>query len=444
MVRKYVFLPILILFWMHTALAQGAPQSASQSAVAQPLPLDEAVRTALRQHPALREAEAAVAAAEAEVREARSYYFPQLSFSGIGKVGLSGATNALGLPGFPASPFFRNIAYSVNWYQSIFDFGRIKHLVAMDRALYKSAQLKQMSEEQRIVLDVKRAYFSVLEAQRLEQVGEETVRERSLTVEKATAYYHAELGSRLDLSLAEASLAEAQGALIHSQNAVLTSFAALRAAIGVDGSQTYLLQAPPFENISLQPLEDLVQEGMKNRPDEQGLESKITSLRESLGLARSQSLPDITGFGAGGQGRFNGTTVKENQQHGVGALGVIVPIFTGGRLKAVRDEAQAELEGALAATDQLHQQIRLEVTEGYYQLSDLAERIKAADQQQQAAQEALSLAQARYHAELGSFLDVLTAQVAATNAETNYARTQFDYERAKAQLDFATGKAIRP
>jgi outer membrane protein len=444
MVPKYVFLPILILFWMHSAVAQGAPQSALESAVAQPLPLDEAVRIALRQHPALKEAEAAVAAAEAEVREARSYYFPQLSFSGIGKVGLSGATSALGLPGFPASPFFRNTAYSVNWYQSIFDFGRIKHLVAMDRALYKSAQLKQTSEEQRIVLDVKRAYFSVLEAQRLEQVGEETARERSLTVEKANAYYHAELGSKLDLSLAEASLAEAQGALIHSQNAVLTSTAALRAAMGVDDSQTYLLQAPPFENISLQPLEDLVQEGMKNRPDEQALESKITSLKENLGLARSQSLPDITGFGAGGQGRFNGTTVKEDQQHGVGALGVIVPLFTGGRLKAVRDEAQAELEGAMATRDQLHQQIRLEVTQGYYQISDLAERIKAAYQQQQAAQEALSLAQARYHAELGSFLDVLTAQVGASNAETEYARTQFDYERSKAQLDFATGKTIRP
>src|SRR5260370_21135158 len=162
MVRKYVFLPILILFWMHTALAQGAPQSASQSSVAQPLPLDEAVRTALRQPPALREAEAAVAAAEAEVRQARSYYFPQLSFSGIVKAGLSGATS-LGLPGFPASPFFRNTAYSVNWYQSIFDVGRIRHLVAMDRALHKSAQLNQMSEEQMIVLDVKRAYFSAFE-----------------------------------------------------------------------------------------------------------------------------------------------------------------------------------------------------------------------------------------------------------------------------------------
>ncbi len=444
MVRKLVFLPLLTLCWMCSALAQGAVPNGPQSATAQPLSLDEAVGTALRQHPALKEAEAAVAAAEAEVRQARSFYFPQLTFSGIGKIGLSGATSALGLPGFPASPFFRNTAYSVNWYQSIFDFGRIKHLVAMQRALSRSTRLKKTSEEQRIVLAVKRAYFSVLEAQRLEQVGEDTVKERSLTVEKAKAYYQAELGSKLDLSLAEASLAEAQGGLIHSQNAVLTSFAALRAAMGVNGSQAYVLQAPPFETASLQPLEDLVQEGTKNRPDEQALESKIAALKENFGFARSQSLPEIRGFSAGGQGRFNGTTVKESQQHGVGALGVIFPIFTGGRLKALRDEARAELEGATAARDQLHQQIRLEVTQAYYQLSDLAERIKVAYQQQQAAQEALSLAQTRYQVQLGSFLDVLTAEVGAVNAEANYARMQFDYERAKADLDFATGRGVRP
>lgn len=434
---------ILILCWTYPGLAEDVPPNSPQPNTAQPLSLDEAVHVALQQHPALKEAEAAVDAAEADVREARAAYFPQLSFSGIGKVGLSGATGALGLPGFPASPFFRNTAYSVNWYQSVFDFGRIKHLVAMDRALARNAIFRKSSEEHRIVLDVKRAYFAVLEAQRLEQVGQDTVNERSLTVERAKAYYQAELASKLDLSLAEASLAEAQGTLIHSQNAVFTSLAALRAAMGVDGAQTYVLQAPPFESVSLPPLEPMVQEGMRNRPDEQALGAKINALEENFGFARSQSLPEIRGFGAGGQGRFNGTTVKEDQRHGVGALGVIFPIFTGGRLKAQRDKARAELAGAMAARDTLHQQIRLEVTEAYYQIADLAERIKAADQQQKAAQEALNLAQARYQVQLGSFLDVLTAQTAAANAEANYARTQFDYERAKAQLDFATGKTVR-
>jgi len=444
MMYRIVVSSFLLACWLHPGLAQQNSANSPRPTDKQPLSLDEAVRIALKQQPALREAEAAVTAADAEVREARAAYFPQLSFSGIGKIGLSGATSALGLPGFPASPFWRNAAYSVNWYQSVFDFGRTKHWVASQRAIAKGAELRKLSEEQRVVLNVKRAYFSVLEAQEFREVSEETVKSRALTAERARAYYQAELGSKLDLSLAEASLAEAQGSLIHARNAVETSFAALRVAMGVDGAQAYTLQRPPLQTVTLPSLEDLVQTSLMNRPDEQALESKIVALSENLGRARAQSLPDIRGFAAGGQGRFNGTTVKEEQRHGVGALGVLVPIFTGGRLKAERDEARAELAGAMAARDELRQQIRLEITEAYYQLEDLAERLPAAYQQQQAVQQALRLAQARQQSQLGSFLDVLTAQLAATNAAANYAREQFDYERAKAQLDFASGGGFRP
>jgi outer membrane protein len=442
--RGGVFLSVFLACWLYPGLAQENSAGSAQPTDVQPLSLDEAVRIALKQQPALQEAEAAVAAAEAQVREARAAYFPQLSFSGIGKVGLSGATGALGLSGFPASPFWRNAAYSVNWYQSVFDFGRTKHWVASRRAIAKSVELRKQSEEQRVVFDVKRAYFSVLEAQELRDVAEEAVKSRVLTTERARAYYRAELGSKLDLSLAEANLAEARGAVIQARNAVETSFAALRLAMGVDGAPAYTSQKPDFQTVALPSLEDLIQKSSISRPDEQALESKIVALSENLGLARAQSLPDIRGFAAGGQGRFNGTTVKEEQRHGVGALGVLVPIFTGGRLKAERDEARAELAGAMAARDGLRQRIRLEISEAYYQLADLAERLPAAYQQEQAAQQALRLAQARQQAQLGSFLDVLTAQLAATADETNYAREQFDYERAKAQLDFATGRSLRP
>jgi len=209
-------------------------------------------------------------------------------------------------------------------------------------------------------------------------------------------------------------------------------------------SQAYELQNPKTETLSWPPLDDIVQSGLKDRPDIQALQFKITALSENLGLARAQSLPNINGFAAGGQGRFNGTTVKEEQRHGVGALGLLVPIFTGGRLKAEREEARAELQGATAANEELQQQIRLQVSQAYYELQDLSERIRAADEQRKAAQQALTLVQARYRVQLSSFLEVVTAQAAAAKAETNLARTQFDYERAKADLDFATGRSVRP
>ncbi len=214
--------------------------------------------------------------------------------------------------------------------------------------------------------------------------------------------------------------------------------------MGVDGAPEYALKAPKTEVATLPPLEDLVQEGMKNRPDAQALDWKVRAFSEEAGAARAQRLPNINGFGAGGQGRFNGTTVKEEQRHGVGALGLFIPIFTSGRLEGAQQEAKAELDAALATQIQLNQQIRQEVTDAYYQLSELVDRMQAADQQRQSAGEALRLAQARYRMQLASFLDVRTAEVTRTAAETAYTRTQYDYQRARAELEFATGQTAHP
>jgi outer membrane protein TolC len=406
----------------------------------QPLSLDDAIRIALQGHPALREAEDAVAAAEAEVKQARANYYPQLSFSGIAKAGLSGATGALGLPGFPASPFYRNLAYSANLYWDIFDFGRTKHWVAAQRALAESARFKSKQEQERVVLAVKHAYFSVLEAQGLQNLAEQTVEERKFTLRRARASFEQGLQSQMEVSLAESSVAEAEGSMAEARAAVGKGFAALRVAMGVEGAPEYSLQAPKTEVVTLPPLESLVQESMKDRPDAQAMDWKVRAFSEAAGLAHSERLPKINGFGAGGEGRFNGTTVKPEQQNGVGALGLLIPVFTGGRLEAAQQEAKAELDGALATREQLKQQIRQEVTDVYYQLLEFVQRVRAADQQRMSANEALRLAQARYNMQLASFLDVLTAQVTKTAAETNYARTQFDYDRARAELEFATGQ----
>lgn len=443
--RKIKGCLLLVALWLASPdLAQSSDPPRIQTDSAQTLSLEQALQIALENHPALRRAEAAVRAAEAEIKQVRSRYFPQLSFSSIGKVGLSGATSALALPGFPASPFFRNLAFSVNWYQNVFDFGRTKHRLASAKGLAESAGLGAKAEGHRIAFAVKRAYFSVLEANRLHEVAEETVKERNLTLERVQAYYQAQLRSRLDVTLARANLAEAEANLVQARSAVHIAFAALRAAMGTEQAVLYQLEEPQDTFLPLADPESLVQTSLVNRPDLQALESKIKALSEEVGVAYSSRLPEVRGFAASGQGRFNGTPVKKKQRHGLGALGIFFPFFTGGRLKAEEKKAQAELEAALALRDELRQQVRLEVTRAYYQILGLRERIRMATEQEVAAQEALRLARARFGVQLASFLELRTAEVALTRAETSRARSLYDYQRARAALEFATGQPVEP
>jgi outer membrane protein len=443
-----LLLPALVLVSAMAVQGQNAqlggsnPGSPANPLALQPLSLEDAIRTALRGHPALREAEDAVTAAEEEVKQARANYYPQVNFSGVAKVGLSGTTNALGLSGFPASPFYRNEASSLNVYWNIFDFGRTKHLVASKRALAVSARFKSEEEQERIVLAVKRAYFSVLEAQTLQNLAEQTLQERNLTLKRVRASFEQGLQPQMEVSLAEASVADADGSLAEARAAVGRGFAALRVAMGVEGAPDYSLQVPHLEIVTPTPVEELVEQGLKDRPDAQAMDWKVNAFAEEAGLAHAERLPRINGVGGPAQGRFGGTTVKPEQQHGYAGLGLFIPIFTGGGLRAAQREAKAELDGAKATQEELNHEIRQEVTDAYYSLAELADRIQAADQQRKSAGEAFQLAQARYNMQLASFLDVLTSEVTKTEAETAYSRAQFDYQRALAELDFATGRPV--
>src|SRR5262245_22592187 len=118
------------------------------------LSLMEAIETALRQNPSVIAARQAVDEADARVQQARAGYFPQLGFNGIAKAGLSGATNALGLVGLPASPLYRNFADSLNVSHPLLDFGRTNRLVAYQRKLRDAAETDVATVEAGVILQV--------------------------------------------------------------------------------------------------------------------------------------------------------------------------------------------------------------------------------------------------------------------------------------------------
>src|SRR5258708_3304865 len=121
--------------------------------------LQQAIETALRHNPSLTAPRHVVEEADARLREARAGYYPQLGFNGMAKVGLSGATNALGLVGLPASPLYRNFADSLNASQTVFDFGRTKHRVAQERKLRDAAEADVATVEAEVSLKVEQAWY---------------------------------------------------------------------------------------------------------------------------------------------------------------------------------------------------------------------------------------------------------------------------------------------
>src|SRR5260370_19859059 len=248
-------------------------------------PLQQGIGTALGQNPSVTAARHVVEEGDARVREARAGYYPQLGFNGIAKVGLSGATNALGLVGLPASPLYRNLADSLNVSQTMFDFGRTKHRLASERKLRDAAQADVGTVEADVRLKVEQAWYGLLRAQRLREVTAEIAHSREATVRQAQALYEGQIRSRVDLDLARASLSRAELQASDAENRVYAAVAALGLALGGAQDAEYVLEMPDLSTPKLEPVESLVEEAFRARPELQASRFDREAAAEQLELA---------------------------------------------------------------------------------------------------------------------------------------------------------------
>lgn len=402
-----------------------------------PLSLQQAVDTALRQNPSVVGARHTVEEAGARVRQARAGYYPQAGFNGIAKAGLSGATNALGLIGLPASPLYRNFADSLNASQTLFDSGRVKHQVAYERKRRDAAEADVAAVEAEIVVQVERAYYGVLRARRLRDLAAEIVRTRETTVRQAQAFYEGQIRSRVDLDLARVNLSRAQLQAMEANNQVHIALAKLGKAMGASQDERYVLELPEPGVPQVEPLESLIQEAVQERPELQAVRFEREAAQERLEFARSQKKPVLNLAFSGGYARFTNILARELL---AGGAGLALPLFTGGRIEGQEQEAEAQLRVMDNREEALRQQVALEVRTAWFELKNAVEALPSLRQSIEYARSALRLADERYKERLGSFVDVIIAQSAQEEASSGEAVGRYDVKTAEAELRRAVGR----
>lgn len=400
------------------------------------LTLRQAVELALANHPALRDAQEQIASAQARVGVSKSEYFPRISFNGIGKLGLSGATNGLGLEGLPASPFYRNLSDAASVNQNIFDFGRTRHSVARARAEAEAAQHGLDSARIRVAQRALEAYLKVLSAQQSGKVSEQAWHERQEVFRKAQEFYEAGLSSKLDAALAQVGLSNVELTLTKARNEERASRTELAAALGVPDAQPYELVEPEFELASPADLATEISQALAARPDLKLLEAEIRAQEERLEAARSSRWPALRGVFSGGYARFAQLTADRLL---VGGLGLIAPLYTGGELKSQIQEEAHKLESLRAQYQAGVLEVRSEVSRAHAEVLNALDSAEANRKISLYAAEALRLARTRYQAQLTSFVELLTAESATEAARADYAQALYDYQIAKAHLDAGMG-----
>ena len=414
------------------------PAAAETSGEPRSLTLDQAIKAALANNPSLRQSVVEIGIAETRVKQVRAGMLPQVDAGGLANRGLTGSANLFDLHGLASSPEPRNAAFSVNLLQDLLDFKRTRFESRARRAEVEYFAQTLRADQNRLVLEVQRAYFNGLKASKHLSLAGERVKQRALEQVRADALLEAELGTKAEVDQARANLSEAQSGATSATEAQKRALSGLGTVIGEEAPVLYQLSEPSVSERISDPLESLVANSLESRAELAAVDARIQAAREWVRRAQREKYPRLMIMFSGGWTRFAELTLGRLL---FGAFGLQLPVFTGGRLEASIEETKLVVDKTEAMRDELRQAIRLQVTSAHSDAVSTLEAVQAARQGVEQAQAMATLADIRQQQGLSSRLDVVVARTELAAAENSLHQARYDYQLATAQLEFASGAA---
>jgi outer membrane protein len=408
------------------------------------LTLRDCVDTALKNQPAIKAAQWNVNAGYGRETQAASPYFPQVSAS-------TGYSESHSLGGAFGESITKSYTTTLSVNQLLYDFGKTGNALDAVRWGTRSSQQDLERIVQEVILNVKQAYYALLQARKLVLVEQKTVEQTESHLRQAQAFFRAGSKPRFDVTRAEVDVNTARLGLINAKNGVRIRTIALNNAMGTDPGQAIEIDdvfPPPQE---MPPLEKASSDALKGRPELAKADMDIETAKARVRSEESNYLPTLSANGAynwatGTQnlGQFSGFPLQGDIQNSWNA-GVMlsVPLFQGGLTKGRVSEARANLMALEMQRDAARQSILLEVNQSYADMESAKVRIEVMESSLQKARESLDLAQGRYEAGIGPYIEVTDAQLAAVQAETDYVQAQYDYQLSVARLLKAMGTVER-
>lgn len=404
---------------------------AGRSYAAEPLTLDEAVATAVKNHPQAVEAREDLHGAEARTGQALANYYPQINIAADWSKGRS---FLIQLESIKATEVHTDALYLK---QTIYDFGRTAGAVAAARGNRAAAAEALYITRQDISFRVRSAYYLLLAAEKQVVAVRETVRLKEEVYRQAQEFFNQGIRPKVDVSRAEANLFAAGTTLIRAENNREIARVELANAIGIPSLEERALVEPVTASAAVPERSQVRREAFANRAELKRLDALKGAASANLKTARSGYLPTLSGTAS--VGYADRDFPPGGNVWGVG-LNLTVPLFSGFSTVEQEKEAVASLRGVEARHNNQRLQIIKDVESAWLGVRETTARIASTDKEVAAAKENQALSMGRYQEGVGNIIEVTDAQSLALDAETAHIQAVYDYHTALARLDRAVGK----
>ena len=410
------------------------------------LSLKGAIERGLRYNLGLIESNQASADIRAERLRALSALLPQLSARGrqayenisYKEIGLK-LPPIPGLPSLPAtSGGFGYQDARVSLTQSLYDAGLRNHYRAR-KSDEQASVLNIQDSRDVVVFAVGTAFLQVIaSAARVETAKAQLASAGELDQQTADRV-KSEVSPEIDSLRAQVERQSAEQRLTNATNQLEKDKLTLARIIGLAIDQDFRVTDP----LSYHPLtgitnESATDDALRSRADLRSAEASVQAAGFTLRAQKAQRLPVVSvSADYGGAGANVGNF---NQVYTVSGS-ISVPIYTGGRIRADIQQAQADLARREAEYEDLKGRVAYDVRVAWLDLSASDSSVKVAERNRSLADRALTQSQDRYTNGVTNYLEVVQAQEAVMVAGENYIQSLFSYNVAMISFARAVGSA---
>lgn len=310
----------------------------------------------------------------------------------------------------------------------LLDFGgRCAEIRAAQQALI-AADWTHNRVMQTVILNVLNTYYNYNYALGILKAREADLKDSQAGLDAAQQQFEAGIITKLDVLQAQSNTVNVKLQLETARGQVKTTKGQLATALGwpadVEVSVAPLPKDLPLDAMSSD-LHELITQAKIERPDLAASYANYRRLQAEVIVAESAGLPTLTLNGSAQRNDFINNSIFNNSSQFV-SLSLNVPIFSGWLFENQAASARETAKAAYADWKNRENGVMLDVVINYTNYTVAVVNVGSSEDYLNFATETYEAALAQYKGGIGSYLDVLTAQLTLSQARTQWiaARTQ--------------------
>lgn len=317
--------------------------------------------------------------------------------------------------------------------------GRIAELNRSNADL-RAATATEVLELYRTALDTETDYYDVLVRRELVEVARQRLERADAQLGIARARVVSGAAVRSDSLQVLLEVTQARVDLLTEQAELRVARFRLGRRVGADGP----VDAAPFEAEGLRELpldeSEAIAQALAAGPDYQAAVAEEDRAQSALSVERSAYSPQVGLFGqvsAYDTQIFPDATVRSSF-----GVSVSVPLWTGGQREVLMSQARVARDVAAARRRDIERSVRHDVAQAHAAYVTARAVAELESRAVAVATENLQVQESRYRGGATTILDLLTAQVDLTEAETRLVQARYTTWLALAGLEALLGRRL--